>query len=116
MDPALSPPTAHTARQLLNDLAIADPEAAEQMRRHLTNSKPEAYIYPLAGVVDEVIEALSIEISFGRKLADGMGRMLAGGSPADLDRYRSLVNTAAARGPHPGGSLCPASGAGADLW
>jgi nitric oxide reductase NorD protein len=99
MDPALSPPTAHTARQLLNDLAIADPEAAEQMRRHLTNSKPEAYIYPLAGVVDEVIEALAIEVSFGRKLADGMGRMLAGGSPADLDRYRSLVNTAAARGP-----------------
>jgi nitric oxide reductase NorD protein len=99
MDPALSPSAAHTARQLLNELAIADPEAAEQMRCHLTNSKPEAYIYPLAGVVDEVIEALAIEVSFGRKLADGMGRMLAGGSPADLDRYRSLVNTAAARGP-----------------
>lgn len=99
MDPAFSPSAAHTARQLLNELAIADPEAAEQMRCHLTNSKPEAYIYPLAGVVDEVIEALAIEISFGRKLADGMGRMLAGGSPADLDRYRSLVNTAAARGP-----------------
>jgi hypothetical protein len=49
MDPALSPSAAHTARQLLNELAIADPEAAEQMRRHLTNSKPEAYIYPLAG-------------------------------------------------------------------
>jgi nitric oxide reductase NorD protein len=99
MDAALPPSPAQTARQLLDHLAIADPEAAERMRRHLTNSKPAVDAALLARVVDEVIQALAIEVSFGRHLADGMARMLAGGTPPDLDRYRSMVNTAAAQGP-----------------
>jgi hypothetical protein len=50
MDPALSHPTDTDARDLMDHLAIADPEAAQRMRGHLTGSKPDsAYIHRLAG-------------------------------------------------------------------
>ena len=88
-----------TVRHLMDYLAIADPQAAQRMLSHLNGSDPSAVIHCLARVVDEVIEALAVEVSFGRNLADGMGRMLADGAPADLDRYRRLVKDAAARGP-----------------
>ncbi|BBO69133.1 hypothetical protein DSCA_30630 [Desulfosarcina alkanivorans] len=99
MDPAIPHPVARTARRPLDDLAIADPQAAERMGRHLVDAEPEMVAGPLVRVVDEVIDALAVEVSFGRHLAEGMGRMLAKGTPADLDRYRSLVNAAADRGP-----------------
>lgn len=100
MDTALISPSPHrTVRQFMDDLAIADPEAAQRMHRHLSGSSPPADIHHLAGAVDEVIEALAVEISFGRDLADGMGRMLAGGAMVDLGRYRALVKTAVSRGP-----------------
>ena len=90
MDRPLSP---------LEDLAIADPRAAERMIGHLTGKTPSTDTHSLSLVVNEVIEALAIEITFGRTLADGMGRMMAVGTPAGLDRYRSLVKAASARGP-----------------
>ncbi len=80
-------------------LSIADPKAAQRMLGHLAGSDPSAYVHSLARVVDEVIEALAVEVSFGRALADGMGRILVGGALADLNRYRSLVKKAIARGP-----------------
>ena len=83
----------------MDHLTIADPRAAQLMLAHLTGSEPSAYIHRLSRVVDEVIEALAVEVSFGRNLAEGMGRMLAGGARVDLDRYRRLVKKAAARGP-----------------
>lgn len=83
----------------LEDLAIADPRAAERMMGHLTGKASITDTCALARVVEEVIQALAIEVSFGRTLADGMGRMMAAGTPAGLDRYRSLVNAASARGP-----------------
>ncbi|MBC2710898.1 MAG: hypothetical protein HGJ94_07855 [Desulfosarcina sp.] len=99
MDPALTPSFDQTVRHLMDHLAIADPKAAQRMHGHLTGSDPSTYIQCLARVVDEVIEALAVEISFGRVLADGMGRMLAGGAMVDLDRYRARVKDAAVRGP-----------------
>ncbi len=90
MDRPLSP---------LEDLAIADPRAAERMMGHLAGSAPSTDTRRLSRVVNEVIEALAIEISFGRTLADGMGRMMAAGTPAELDRYRSRVKAASVRGP-----------------
>ena len=83
----------------LEDLAIADPRAAERMMGHLTGKASITDTCALARVVEEVIQALAIEVSFGRTLADGMGRMMAAGTPAGLDRYRRLVNAASARGP-----------------
>jgi len=80
-------------------LAIADPKAAKRLHGHLSGSESSTYVHRLARLVDEVVEALSVEVSFGRALADGLGRMLAGGALEDLDRYRSLVKNAAARGP-----------------
>jgi hypothetical protein len=88
-----------TCRQLLDHLAVADPEAAQRLGGHLMDSVPSACNQSLSRVVDEVIGALTVEVSFGRQLADGMGRLLAGSALADLDRYRRLVNAAAARGP-----------------
>lgn len=80
-------------------LALADPIAAERMQRHLNGSEPSGVLGQLERVVSEVIDALAVEVSFGRSLADGMGRLLAGGTPAGLNRYRGLVRTAAVRGP-----------------
>jgi nitric oxide reductase NorD protein len=88
-----------TCRRLLDHLAVADPEAARRLGGHLTDADPSACGHMLSRVVDEVIEALAVEVSFGRQLADGMGRLVAGGALAEMDRYRRLVNAAAARGP-----------------
>jgi hypothetical protein len=86
-------------RRFLDHLAVADPEASQRLGGHLKGADPSVYSHLLSQVVDEVIEALAAEVSFGRRLADGMGLLLAGGSPAELDRYRRLVAAAAASGP-----------------
>ncbi len=104
MQPARPPAPVHKTpdqalRHLLDHLTTADPVAAQLMLGHLTGSEPSAFINQLSRVVDEVIEALAVEVSFGRNLAEGTGRMLAGGAGVDLDRYLGLVKKAAARGP-----------------
>jgi len=99
MDPALPPSPDPTVRRLMDHLAIADPQAAKRMNGHLAGSESSVRVLHLGRVVEEVIDALAVEITFGRDLADGMGRILAGGTPADLDRYRGMVNTAVTRGP-----------------
>jgi hypothetical protein len=80
-------------------LAIADPEAARRMHNHLAGSDRSAFSHLLSQIVDEVIEALATELSFGRTLAEGMGRMLIKGTADDVQRYRSMVSAAAANGP-----------------
>lgn len=99
MDAALPNSAERTVRDLMDHLAVADPDAAQRMRKHLAGSDPSVYVHRLPPMVDEVIEALVAEVSFGRELADGMGRMVAGGAVEELDRYRSLVKSASARGP-----------------
>ena len=91
--------TDRTVRELMDHLAVADPKAAHRMLGHLNGSDHPLDVHRLSRMVDEVIEALAVEVSYGRDLADGMGRMLAAGRLVDLDRYRRLVKTAAARGP-----------------
>lgn len=91
--------TDRTVRDLMDHLAIADPKAAQRMLRHLSVSDSSAYVHRLPQLVDELIEALAMEVSFGRVLADGMGRMLAAGRLVDIDRYRRLLKMAASRGP-----------------
>lgn len=80
-------------------LAIADPIAAQQLEIHLTGIPLCGDAHQLARVVDEVIEALALEISFGRKLAAGMGRVLAAGDREDLKSYRRLIRKTVIRGP-----------------
>ena len=99
MDPAMPIATERTIRDLMDHLAIADPKAAHRMLGHLDGSDHCLVIHRLSRIVNEVIEALAVEVSYGRDLADGMGRLLAAGCLTDLDRYRRLVKTAAARGP-----------------
>ena len=99
MDPTLPTATDRTVRDLMDHLAIADPTAAHRMLGHLNGSDHSRFAHRLKRMVDEVIEALAVEVSYGRALADGMGRMLAAGRLVDLDRYRRLVKMAAARGP-----------------
>ena len=91
--------TDRTVRDLMDHLSIADPKAAQRMFGHLNGSDHSLYVHRLTRIVNEVIEALAMEVSFGRDLADGMGRMLAAGRLDDLDRYRRLVKMAAVRGP-----------------
>ncbi len=91
--------TDRTIRDLMDHLAIADPKAAQRMFDHLNGSDRALDVDRLSRMVDEVIEALTVEVSYGRDLADGMGRMLAAGGSVDLNRYRRLVKTAATRGP-----------------
>jgi hypothetical protein len=88
-----------TVQDLMAHLAIADPKAAQLMHGHLASLAPSAVIPHLDQMVAEVIAVLTIEVSLGRNLAEGMGRLLAGGSDALLDRYRHLVKDAATRGP-----------------
>ena len=99
MDPAMPTATDRTVRDLMDHLSIADPKAAQRMFGHLNASDHSLYVHRLTRIVNEVIEALAMEVSFGRDLADGMGRMLAAGRLVDLDRYRRLVKMAAVRGP-----------------
>lgn len=87
-----------TVGRLIDHLSIADPQAAQRMQRHLTGIDPATIIQRLSRLVDDVIEALSGEITYGRRLADGIGRMLAE-APADLEEYCRLVKAAAAKGP-----------------
>ncbi len=91
--------TDRTIREIMDHLAIADPKAAQRMFGHLNGSDRSLEVHHLSRMVDEVIEALTVEISYGRELADGLGRMLAAGGSVDLHRYRRLVKTAATRGP-----------------
>ena len=84
---------------LMDHLAVADPQAAEKMRGHLSGAALSVDIRRLKALTDTVIAALAQELSFGRALADGMGRMLAGGGVAEIDRYLAWVQDAAAKGP-----------------
>ena len=77
-------------RPHIDHLAIADPEAARRMQHHLEGTDPSVVVGPLGEVVDEVIAALATEVTYGRRLAEGMGRMLQCGPAADLQRYRRL--------------------------
>jgi len=86
-------------RQHIDHLTIADPEAARRMQCHLAKADPSAVVDRLGEVVDEVIAALAAEVTYGRQLADGMGRMLQCGPAADLQRYRRLVREAFKNGP-----------------
>lgn len=86
-------------RKYIAHLAIADPDAAQRMHDHLVVADPSGYVDQLARVVEEVIDALALEVSFGRQLADGMGRLMAKGAQVDLQRYRRLVHAATASGP-----------------
>ncbi len=99
MGPADSHTSNRTVDQHIAYLAIADPEAARRMKAHLVDSDPSTFRDQLPEVVDEVIEALATEMSFGRTLADGMGRMMADGDTDTLRRYRSMITAAAANGP-----------------
>jgi nitric oxide reductase NorD protein len=99
MKPAMPTSTDRTVRDLMDHLAIADPQAAQRMQEHLTGPDTPVELHRLSRIVDELIEALAVEVSFGRNLAEGMGRLLAAGHGVDLDRYRRLVKMAAARGP-----------------
>ncbi|WP_319523144.1 hypothetical protein [uncultured Desulfosarcina sp.] len=86
-------------RQHIDHLAIADPEAARRMQHHLAGTDSSMVAGPLGDVVDEVIAALAAEVTYGRRLAEGMGRMLQCGPTADLQRYRRLVREAFQNGP-----------------
>ncbi|PID40029.1 MAG: hypothetical protein CR984_05315 [Proteobacteria bacterium] len=102
------PPPESSIREMhesMDRLALADPEAAQRLGRHLAQSDPSVFAHGLDQIVEEVIEALSIEITFGRTLADGMGRMLARGTATDLDRYRQRIAAAITNGPTLAGLL-----------
>jgi nitric oxide reductase NorD protein len=86
-------------RQHIDHLAIADPEAARRMQQHLAGMDPSLVVHHLGQVVEEVIAALAVEVTYGRRLAEGMGRMLHCGPSADLQRYRRMVREAFQSGP-----------------
>ena len=83
----------------MDHLAMADPQAARQLRSHVEGSGPIVHHHRLEALVDEVISALAVELSFGRTLADGIGRLLKGGTTDDLDRYLAAVKSALTKGP-----------------
>jgi hypothetical protein len=87
------------AIQHMDHLAVADPEAAHRMSGQLAGAAPKRYIDSLEQAVEEVVAALSVEITFGRRFAEGLGCMLANGNRENLARYRRLVKEAAESGP-----------------
>ncbi len=91
--------TRQTVAAWMDYLAVADPQAAERMRGHLAGLGPAQDIKRIGHLVEAVIAALAEEVSYGRALADGVGRMLAGGQPADQDRYLKWVRRGATKGP-----------------
>lgn len=99
MTPATPVSAADTVQKLVDHLAVADPEAARRLQSHLNGTDPAAIAGALPRVVDAVIDALAMEISYGHALADGAARLLATGPGVDLDRYLSRVATAAGKGP-----------------
>ncbi|BBO76442.1 hypothetical protein DSCW_38590 [Desulfosarcina widdelii] len=86
-------------RQHIDHLSIADPEAARRIQHHLAGTDPSVVVRHLGQVVEEVIAALAAEVTYGRRLAEGMGRMLHCGPSADLQRYRRMVREAFQSGP-----------------
>ena len=81
-------------KRYLDHLAIADPEAAQRLQHHLGEIHFQPALFPMEKAVQEIIEALCVEISFGRTLADGIGRMLVRSTPENLDRLRALITWA----------------------
>jgi len=86
-------------RAKINYLAVADPDAAQRLQRHLEATDPSVYRHLLDRTVEEIITALTVEVGFGRHLADGLGRILKEGARSRLDRYRRMVMEAAENGP-----------------
>lgn len=96
------PPTAaieRIVREHLDYLAVADPEAAQRLGTHLAVADPNTYWNRIPRLVEEVVEALAVEITYGRRLAEGFGCILAEGDPIVLAKYRDLVKAAAVSGP-----------------
>ena len=98
MEPA-TPPGEGTIRRHLEELAIADPEAAGILRARLTGSAPPDLTDGIARAVPAVIAALCVEISYGRTLADGLGRLLAADAMDRLPDYIDRTAEAAQKGP-----------------
>ena len=94
-----TPSASQSYQAFIDDLAVADPEAARRLAAHLAEGHPSACTDCLGRAVNEVVEALAIEITYGRELADGIGQLLTTAPPASLNRYFSMVKTAAAKGP-----------------
>ncbi len=99
MNPVGMPSENRRAQQCIDHLALADPQAAKQIARHLSAVDPSAYAPYLGRVVDQIIEALAMETGFGRTLADSVGRLLANAGTDALCPYLTRVKTAAASGP-----------------
>ena len=64
MDPTLPTATDRTVRDLMDHLAIADPTAAHRMLGHLNGSDHSRFAHRLKRMVDEVIEALAVAVSY----------------------------------------------------
>ncbi|GAB6907027.1 von Willebrand factor type A [Desulfosarcina cetonica] len=97
--PLTSDPAAPLGR-LLNHLALADPEAARRLQTGLAEAPLKiGAAAVMERSVDAIIQALAVELSYGYTLAEGVGRMLAGGAQDQLDRYLDQVVKAAAKGP-----------------
>ena len=99
MNASLPAETHQIITTLMHHLAVADPQAAKKMRRHLDGVKTPMDTHRIGNLVEDIIAALAEEVSYGRTLADGLGRMLASGRQPDQDRYLAWVKRAAAKGP-----------------
>jgi len=99
MNAGATPSASQSYQAFIDDLAVADPEAARRLAAHLDEAHPSAGIECLGRAVSEVVEALAVEITYGRQLADGIGQLLTTAPFASLNRYLSMVKAAAAKGP-----------------
>ncbi|BBO91944.1 VWA domain-containing protein [Desulfosarcina ovata] len=88
-----------TLRRHLDHLTIADPEAARRLQTPLADLDPASPVEGMDRAIDTIIEALAVETSYGHTLADGVGRILAGGGQSRMKRYLDQVTAAAAKGP-----------------
>ncbi len=87
--------------QLLDQLSVADPELAEEVGEKLGNIQPAIDPESLRWLVDDAVWGLSIELSFGREIAMGYARLIAGRKTehSQMRIYRSVVREFGKKGP-----------------
>ncbi len=90
-------PSSPSQTDPLETLAVADPDLAGRVNALLAD-KP-ASVADREMIVEETLDALGREITFGRAVAEGLARLVGEVDRHRIDRYRHRVREAGATGP-----------------
>ncbi len=83
----------------LKQLGVADPDLAAEVQTVMAQKAVAVPDEDVAMLVEETLWGLSLEISFGRSLAQGYADLIGEASSENLDRYRELIRCFGQKGP-----------------